>query len=79
MGLARCLALGQMIVHRCHSTPASEPDPAPLLENHVVTVFEGRRPGLQKIYDELSAKHPTWNHDRLIAEAKVEWQRRHAQ
>lgn len=45
----------------------------------MVTVFEGRRPGLQKIYDELSKEHPTWTHDQLIAAAKQEWTKRNVQ
>jgi hypothetical protein len=42
-------------------------------------ILEGRRPGLQKIYDELAAKNPTWTHDQLISAAKTEWHKRHIQ
>ena len=44
-----------------------------------VNLFEGRRPGLSAIYNELKAKHPDWDHYKLLSAAKEEWTRRNTQ
>lgn len=43
-----------------------------------VNLFEGRRPGISAIYNELKAKHQTWSHHKLLSAAKEEWHRRNA-
>lgn len=35
---------------------------------------ESRRPGLQAIADRIAAQNPTWPPERILAEAKNQWQ-----
>lgn len=50
---------------------------APTYPRSLIAISKERRPGITKLAEKIAREHPSWNEERVLCEAKVQWTEQH--